>query len=329
MTDTKTSAPSLPPVLRVALEKFDQWTKQHMDAETKKNTIDTPLYHYTDARGLKGIIESETIWFTDYRHLNDPSELTHGIKMAHDVMSNSRGREDPHGREFMDCLADMLSTKNFSGRFEFFIASFSRDRDELSQWRAYADNGRGYAIGFAPRVFRIEESRPDLKPNEITFVGPVLYDIGEVMHRHALAIDEAAAIFLEAVNAHADVVKDETIRDHFIQQLCRDIISAPLIWNCLTSKHPAYKREKEVRFLMLNQRNNLMPYIKTRLRGGEIVPYIPHPQPIREPRMIAEIVAGPAAGADAERTVRTMLNSFKMDPNIPISRSDIPYRALA
>jgi hypothetical protein len=328
MTDTKSPAPSLPPVLRAAIQKFDQWTQQYMESEDKKNTIDTELYHYTDARGLKGIIESETIWFTDYRHLNDPSELTHGMEMARDVMNNSRGREDAHGREFLDCLADMLSTKNFSGRFEFFIASFSRDRDELSQWRAYADNGRGYAIGFARRVFRIEENRPDLKPNEKTFVGPVLYDIGEVMERHALAIDEAVAIFLEAVNANADVVKDETIRDDFIQQLCRDIISAPLIGNCLTSKHPAYKREKEVRLLMLNQRNNLMPYIKTRLRGSEIVPYIPHPQPIREPGIIAEIVVGPAAGPDAERTVRTMLDSFSIDPKIPIGRSDIPYRAL-
>jgi Protein of unknown function (DUF2971) len=183
MTDTKSPASSLP-VLRAAIEKFDQWTQQHMESEDNKNTIDTALYHYTDARGLKGIIESETIWFTDYRHLNDPSELTHGIEMARDVMNNSRGREDAHGREFLDCLADMLSTKNFSGRFEFFIASFSRDRDELSQWRAYADNGRGYAIGFAPRMFRIEEDRSDLQPNEKTFVGPVLYDIREVTERH-------------------------------------------------------------------------------------------------------------------------------------------------
>jgi hypothetical protein len=66
----------------------------------------------------------------------------------------------------------------------------------------------------------------------------------------------------------------------------------------------------------------------TRLRGSEIVPYIPHPKPVREPDMIAEIVVGPAAGPDAERTVRTMLDSFSIDPKIPIGRSDIPYRAL-
>jgi len=69
-----------------------------------------------------------------------------------------------------------------------------------------------------------------------------------------------------------------------------------------------------------------MPYIKTRLRGSEIVPYIPHPRPIREPGIIVEIVVGPAAGPDAERTVRTMLDAFGINPET--NRSRIPYRAL-
>jgi hypothetical protein len=50
--------------------------------------------------------------------------------------------------------------------------------------------------------------------------------------------------------------------------------------------------------------------------------------PLREPHNIAEIVVGPAALADTERTVRTMLNSLGIDPDLPVSRSNIPYRAL-
>jgi hypothetical protein len=327
MTDTKNPAPPLPSGLSAAIEELDEWTKRYMYSEDKKNRIDTALYHYTDARGLKGIFESETIWFTDYRHLNDPSELTHGIKMAHDVMNASPFRADAHGREFLDCLTDMLSPKNFS-QFKFFVASFSRDRDQLNQWQVYADNGRGYAIGFKPRLFQVEQDGPDgLKPNEITFVGPMLYDIREVKKRQALAINKAVSIFLKAINANAEVVEDESTRDHFIQEFCRNIISAPLIWNCLTSKHPGYRHEREVRLLILNQEGNLTRYIQTRRRGSssEPVPYIPHSRPIR--KIIKEIVVGPAAGADAEPTVRAMLDSFKIDPNTPIRRSDIPYRA--
>ena len=98
MTDPKQDASpesSLPPVLRAAIDRFDQWVKKHLESEQEKNAIDTSLYHYTDGRGLKGIIESQTIWFTDYRHLSDPSELTHGIDMAHDLMNDSQIREMP------------------------------------------------------------------------------------------------------------------------------------------------------------------------------------------------------------------------------------------
>jgi Protein of unknown function (DUF2971) len=329
MTDPKQDAspePSLPPVLRTAIDRFDQWVKKHLASEQKKNAIDTPLYHYTDGRGLKGIIESQTIWFTDFRHLNDTSELIHGIEMAHEVMRLKATGADARAQVFLDCLADMLSSENFLGRLEFFISGFSRDRDDLGQWRAYADNGRGYAIGFAPRVFRIED-KPDPRPDEKVFVGPVLYNIGEVMERHGLAIDKAVTIFLETAEASADLVANEAVGEPFMQELVRSTIASPLIWNCLTSKDPAYEHEKEVRLIILGQRNNLMPYITTRMRGSEIVPYIAHPRPIREPHNIVEIVVGPAAGADAERSVRTMLDSFGVDPNVLVSRSDIPYRA--
>jgi hypothetical protein len=221
----------------------------------------------------------------------------------------------------------MFSSLNFSATLEFFIASFSRARDDLGQWRAYADNGRGYAIGFAPRVFRIED-KPDRRSDENVFVGRVLYDIREVTDRHSLAIEEAAAIFLDTVEANAHLVQDKVVGIPFMQDFARSVIASPLIWNCLTSKHPAYAHEQEVRLIILGLRDKLMPFIATRLRGSEIVPYIVHGTPIREPHNIVEIVVGPAASADAERGVRTMLESLGIDPSVVISRSDIPYRAL-
>jgi len=35
------------------------------------------LYHYTGIRGLKGIIESQTLWATHYKYLNDAEEIVH------------------------------------------------------------------------------------------------------------------------------------------------------------------------------------------------------------------------------------------------------------
>jgi hypothetical protein len=72
--------------------------------------------------------------------------------------------------------------------------------------------------------------------------------------------------------------------------------------------------------------DHLAPHVLTRFRGSEIVPYIAQPLPVREPHKIAEIVVGPAAAPDTERTLRTMLRSIGITEDFPISRSDIPYR---
>jgi hypothetical protein len=327
----KPNNPKLPapgstlPALQDAIGKFNEWADKIELVEQEKNTVVDPLYHYTDGRGLRGIFESQTVWFTDYRHLNDPSELIHGIETAHDAIRLAATGADGRVALFLQCMADMLSHKNFSTVFEFFIASFSRERDDLGQWRAYADNGRGYAIGFAPSLFGIVE-KPERKPNENVFVGPVLYEMDVVIARHRLAIDEAAGIFLDTVDRYAELVRDKKVGIPFMQDFARAVIASPLIWNCLTSKHPAYAHEREVRLVILGQKAKLAPFIATRLRGSEIVPYIAHPLPLRQPHKIVEVVVGPAAPADAERTVRTVLNSFGADPDIQIGRSGIPYR---
>jgi Protein of unknown function (DUF2971) len=327
MTDAAAGSPEPPlsPALQEAINKFTAWAKQHLQAEQDASTITAPLYHYTDGRGLKGILESGRVWFTDYRHLNDPSELTHGIDMAHDVARLLGTGADGRVRQFLKHFADLTRHDNFSGTLEFFIASFSRARDDLGQWRAYADNGRGFAIGFAPRLFRIVEPIRDRLPE---FVGPVRYKIDEVCARPAAALEQAVAIFLETVNANANLTQDKAIDIPFMDKFVREIIAQPLIWHCLTSKHLAYEHEQEVRLLLMGMRECLSPHVTTRLRSSELVPYIAHPMPLREPHHIAEIVVGPAAPPDAERTVRTLLASLGLDPKIAVGRSDVPYRSL-
>jgi hypothetical protein len=177
-------------MLQEAIGKFSKWAERYLKAEQDASTITVPLYHYTDGLGLKGILESGRVWFTDYRHLNDPSELKHGIDMAHDVARRLGTGADGPVRLFLERFTDLFRHDNFAATLGFFIACFSRARDDLGQWRAYADNGRGFAIGFAPRMFRISELLPDRLPE---FVGPVRYKIGETCGRHAVALEEAVS----------------------------------------------------------------------------------------------------------------------------------------
>jgi hypothetical protein len=325
MADATASLAPLPPVLQEAIRKFNAWTEQHLKAEQDASTIAEPLYHYTNGHGLKGILESGRVWFTDYRHLNDPSELTHGIDMARDIARRLATGTDGLVRLFLETFVDLFRHENFASTLEFFIASFSRDGDDLGQWRAYADNGKGFAIGFPPHMFSIGDPIPGRLPE---FVGPVRYKIGEVCGRHAAALEEVIAILLDTEKANSDFVRDRAISTSFLDQFVREIIAQPLIWNCLTSKHPAYEHEQEVRLVIMGMPRHLSPYVATRFRGSEIVPYISHPMPLREPNNVGPIVVGPAAPPDAERTVRGLLVSLGLDANIVVSRSAIPYRAV-
>jgi len=60
----------------------------------------------------------------------------------------------------------------------------------------------------------------------------------------------------------------------------------------------------------LGTSDKLVPFVKTRARGSELVPYIPHPWDVREPGAIVEILVGPAAPPDAEDAVRALLAGY-------------------
>src|SRR5258706_6937370 len=103
------------------------------------------IYHYTDGDGLTGILQSRKLWLTDLFDLNDPSELRYGIRYAQDALdtiSTDRGIEQ-FAKDFRKFTADGIQAIA-----HFFVGCFSCNGDELGQWRAYADDGRGFAIGF-------------------------------------------------------------------------------------------------------------------------------------------------------------------------------------
>lgn len=263
--------PGLPAVLQDAIANFRHWVDEdYLAPEQEASRIDRPLYHYTDARGLEGIIKSGTIWFTDHRHMNDPSELVHGIELAYLVADDPDLNADQRVEAFLKTFKSMFKHANFKSTLEFFVASFSRCRDDLGQWRSYADNGRGFAIGFSPRIFSVTTDPPVGKPPEV--VGPVSYTGKEILERFSAPIRKAVDIFSATLAANPEIDRDETLRSLLMQELSRDLIASPMIWRCLTVKHAAYEHEKEVRLLILGTQKHCD---HTSRRGFEAVRLCP------------------------------------------------------
>jgi hypothetical protein len=315
----------LPQTLETAVQDYYDWSDSYFRNVEGRSKITKPLHHYTDLRGLEGILRSGQIWFTDYRHLNDQTELAHGIGLAKAMLARRAKVGGLHAVLF-GWIDDLLTKRNFGRAIAFFIASFSRNRDDLHQWTAYADDGRGVAIGFSPRLFQPNEKK-QADPRRNTFAGPVRYVDAQTRARHAKGIDQASSILDAALRYAQRHLRDKTIGMEFLNQLARSVVAAPLIWNALTCKHPGYKHEAEVRLVILGQVSKFRGKLSKRSRNGKSVPYIPYDLPLREPGTIAEIVIGPAAAKGTEAKIKRMLKSAGVGYPVRVRRSRIPYRS--
>ena len=81
------SAPEgLPLRLAARLEDFERFCNDEMDRNINQSVPADPqaetIYHYTDVRGALGILTSGRFWLTERAHLNDPSEIKHGVDCA-------------------------------------------------------------------------------------------------------------------------------------------------------------------------------------------------------------------------------------------------------
>jgi len=316
----------LAPVLKDAVAAFTQWSDSYLRAAETRNQVTAPLYHYTDAAGLEGIVKNQQLWFTSYTHLNDPSEITYGMRIAKELLSEIGQASDPRIGMFCNMVNDLFTHENMRGAFGFFIASFSMESDDLGQWRAYGDNGRGFALGLAPYLFAVED-KPYRSPHENIFVAPVVYGRQAAREHHTPAIEQAVRVVGDIIEHAPDLMADSNVGMPFFDEMGKMLIASQLIFNSLTIKHEAYQHEREVRLIIIGEHKKLMPYVSTRSRSGDIVPFIKSDMPIQAERSIAEIVVGPAASVGAVDGVCALLTRFNDAPESFVRRSSIPYRA--
>src|SRR5271157_5275624 len=136
-----------------AVSKFDE-ESELINEEIVNNLmsnreIPSVIYHYTNDLGLRGILETGKFWLTDIFELNDPSELEHGISHLIEAL---KANSDSLGKNLSEHV-EAFRSKGLKKSARYFVCAFSSDGNELGQWRAYADNGRGFALGFDRKAF--------------------------------------------------------------------------------------------------------------------------------------------------------------------------------
>lgn len=286
------------------------------------------IYHYTDVKGALGILKSGQLWFTERAHLNDPVEIQYGVDIAHElfaIAARSAVTKIPE-----EATTHLKGEQVFLLRsFGFWIFSFSMDGDDLSQWRSYADDGRGVCLGFSTSALDINELAK-LIPTSQTFLQfPVGYKKKDLVERLRSHIDDAIKL-LEKVDLPSRASYRERYgtallyeRDFFYR--LNDLVYA----NSLLFKPDAYENEKEYRLLFGGLRSVMAKceYHRVRERRGEIVSYLELPIPgWRASKVITHIRVGPAAPHQLEEQLVMTLTTLGI-PVPRIERSDIPYRS--
>src|SRR3954454_3229480 len=94
-----------------------------------------PVFHYTSATGLLGIVKSKCVWASAAASLNDKAEIRQG-------WSEIKAWLEAQKRTYeIETLLDYAEAP-FQDTHEVFVLSGSTAGDDANQWRLYADGGK-------------------------------------------------------------------------------------------------------------------------------------------------------------------------------------------
>lgn len=267
------------------------------------------IYHYCSDSVFKLIIGNKKLWFSDLYSMNDSEEFSWGRRKFVQVLKEYKDEFEFEFRVYLNIVVHSVDNYVLPT-----ICSFSKNKDLLSQWRAYADDGRGFAIGID-----VSLANRGLGVN----VNQVIYD--EKVQAEILlnTIRGLHTIWLSD-NRNFDEV------DELIMQFSIDLAYL---------KHPSFFEEQEVRLikLLVKSKENIIDPggnsdiqkidkldVLKRERGGKEIHYVSLPITINRMFVVKEIVIGP----------RNLISNFELSEflekqglaNIQIHKSSSPYR---
>lgn len=279
--------------------------------------------HYTSLAGFYGITESARLRFTSARSTNDPSEFLFGENVVAEALKRLISKEVGRSREVVESCVKEFPTRAFQP-FVFCMSEVSDDEEEtvgeLSQWRLYGSDGRGVAI-----VFDVSQASMMLRlRNFASYPRRVVY--GEA---------DGADLVEAEVRDFLVKLTDSGEADHFNAAELGSYLGNKVFWLPSVIKHKAYRHEREVRLIRgdigEHAGNPLVFFEKNGVQRPSIERSISEtvgdPPNDRHRSPICRVIVGPSSDQSAiEDSIRYFLAARRWE--VPITRSDIPYRAI-
>ena len=297
------------------------------------------LYHYTPVEGLRGILTSGKIWFTDAGYLNDGSELHYGYSLISKALIERQrnGTSELLSRSYGNAriYLNMLNTRSLVP----YVSCYCENGNLLSQWRNYGSRGGGYAVGFhVPSNLKwcLDRQDPDTKVTQPK-LRKVVYDPGEQAKLVQSTFDAYELVYQEEIPSIESVARqydaDPWVAETTATSTPAFHLANILVEYILSFKDPAFGEENEWRLVYVidNDDKKQQKHIRFRTGNGYIVPYVEVElfQDQYGGLPIKEIVSGPTLDPTmAEHSLRVLLDcQGYTKPPVSILSSGIPMRA--
>jgi hypothetical protein len=273
------------------------------------------LYHYTSLQGMMGIVESQTLWATDARYLNDAKELI----WAKEVFGQALIAAETHSEAERDFVATLNNTHGLSDiGFRVFCTSFSEADDDLGQWRGYGsgtDGGVSLGISSSKMMYKLPEA----------MMLPILYDA----EQQAAIAQKIVAMMLDFFRSN---LEESPIANAFFVPHCIQLFRQMTVIAALRFKASYWSGEKEWRLITFITSYGRDELHKLDFRQGRLgmTPYIKLPFPVEAYRKgvpIERLVLGPSLYPDLSlESIRLYMQKHGYELHKGLEASSIPLR---
>lgn len=127
------------------------------------------LYHYCSVESFFNILKNSTIWLSDVSKSNDYQECILCRNKVNETIEKIMSEDEEDLNAWKWGIAHGLELNR---EIYTYCVCFSENCDQLSQWRGYANNGKGISIGFNKKLL-LELKKAD--PHRIAF-SPIIYE---------------------------------------------------------------------------------------------------------------------------------------------------------
>lgn len=261
------------------------------------------VYHYCSMSTFTSIMRNRSIWLTTLRDSNDSFEGTWARRKFESL------RPSPV-TDYFRKASYTLDTATHTGKDVAGIC-FSAEKDLLSQWRGYADDGRGFSVGFSADALRSvarklnETHRITLQLEAIEYVARLDADF---LRDFKVFVDKQE---YSANGLSASVTIDNVGLQYWVKRAC-------------LMKNIAFEEEREFRLFSLYINPDVEGF-GYRVAGIKLSPYLEVSLEDRLSDIITSVVIGPKNTSEEDH-IRDLVKRSGFSNVYDVSKSKASYR---